>query len=126
MPAEIGPIEWYGSGKQLVKLAGLHPGQHDSGRRLGTRGRVAKQGRVLLRRVAFMAALACLVHNPVLRARHCALTTRAEHPLPKMVALGAAMSKVLVWVFALLRHGRDWDPTHAWRPTQKEVIAQTS
>jgi transposase len=124
--AEIGPIEWYTSSKPVVKLAGLHPGQHDSGRRLGTRGRVAKQGRVLLRRVAFMAALACLVHNPVLRARHHALTTRAERPLPKMVALGAAMSKLLVWVFALLRQGHDWDPTHAWRPAHKEVLAHAS
>jgi transposase len=124
--AEIGPIEWYTSGKQLVKLAGLHPGQHDSGRRTGTRGRLAKQGRVLLRRVAFMAALSCLVHNPLLRTRHHALTTRATRPLARMVALGAAMNKLLLWVFALLHQQRDWDPLHEWQPTQKEVVAQAS
>jgi len=124
--AEIGPIEWYTSGKQLVKLAGLHPGQHDSGRRTGTRGRLAKQGRVLLRRVAFMAALSCLVHNPLLRTRHHALTTRAARPLARMVALGAAMNKLLLWVFALLHQQRDWDPLHEWQPTRKEVVAQAS
>lgn len=124
--AEIGPIEWYTSGKQLVKLAGLHPGQRDSGRRVGTRGRLSKQGRVLLRRVAFMAALSCLVHNPVLRARHQALTIRPGRPLTRMVALGAAMNKLLLWVFALLHHERDWDPAYQWQPSQKEVIALVS
>ena len=124
--AEIGPIEWYTSGKQLVKLAGLHPGQRDSGRRVGTRGRLAKQGRVLLRRVAFMAALSCLVHNPILRARHQALTSRPVRPLTRMVALGAAMNKLLLWVFAPLHHERNWDPAHEWQPSQREVIALAS
>jgi hypothetical protein len=81
---------------------------------------------VLLRRVAFMAALSCLVHNPALRARHHALTTRAARPLARMVALGAAMNKLLLWVFALLHQQRDWDPLHAWQPRQKEVVAQAS
>jgi len=122
----LAEIDWYASCKQLVKLAGLHPGQHDSGRRMGTRGRLAKQGRVLLRRVAFMAALSCLVHNPLLRTRHHALTTRAARPLARMVALGAAMNKLLLWVFALLHQQRDWDPLHEWQPTRKEVVAQAS
>jgi hypothetical protein len=39
-----------------------------------------------------------------------------------MVALGAAMNKLLLWVFALLRHECDWDPAHEWQPSHKEVI----
>jgi hypothetical protein len=47
-------------------------------------------------------------------------------PLARMVALGAAMNKLLLWVFALLHHERDWDPAHEWQPTRKTCYEESS
>src|SRR5262249_51983076 len=88
--AQIGPIDRYRHGRQLVKLAGLNPSRRESGAFAG-RTMITRRGRGGLRSIVYMATLAGLQHNARLRAHYDRLIQRSERPLPKMQAFGACM-----------------------------------
>jgi transposase len=92
--AHIGSVDKYRHGRQLVKLAGINPSRNDTGQRMGNAHRMTRRGRAGMRHVLFMAAIACLQHNPRIRAHYERLTQREDRPLKKMVAVGACMSKL--------------------------------
>ncbi len=62
-----------------------------------------------MRAVLYMAALAAVRFNPVLRAFYQRL--RAAGKLPK-VALTACMHKLLTILNAMLKHQQVWDPNY--------------
>jgi transposase len=114
--AQIGPIEKYRHGRQLVKLAGLHPSRHESGKMAG-RTTMTRRGRAGLRAVVYMATVSCIQHNPRLRAHYERLVQRTDRPLSKMKALGACMTKFLMYAFAVMKNRCAFDSDHVWRST---------
>lgn len=95
----------------IAALVGLAPFDNDSGKRAGPRR--IKGGRACVRQTLYMAALSGTRHNPVLAAFSKRLAAK-----PGKVMLVACMRKLLVALNAMVRDGRDWDPTHAAaRPT---------
>jgi transposase len=114
--AEIGTIGKYTHGRQLVKLAGLNPSQHDSGMWQGRR-HISRRGRAGLRTVAYLATLAGLQHNPRLRAPYDRLRQRAVRPLATVPAMAACMTKWLLYVFAVMKRKQAFDVNHQWSPT---------
>ena len=113
--AEIGSIGKFTHGRQLVKLAGLNPSRHESGTLQG-RSRISRRGRAGLRTVAYLATLAGLQHNPRLRAHYDRLRQRAVRPLATIPAMGACMTKWLLYVFAVMKRKQAFDVDHTWRP----------
>ncbi len=101
--AEAGPLTRFTNIKQLPKLAGVVPIEHQSGAYRGRYTPMGKKGRPGLRWVCWRAALSLLRHNPVFREAYQRWTQRAEHSLTKMEALGACMHKLLRVMYALAR-----------------------
>ncbi len=65
-------------------------------------------GRAHIRRVPYMATLAAIKFNPVIRAFHQRLVIAVR---PGKVALTAAMRKLLTILNAMLRDRRRWQLT---------------
>jgi transposase len=111
--AEIGPIDKYRHGRQLVKLAGINPSRRESGRMAG-KTTMTRRGRSGLRAIVYMATLASLQHNPRIKGHYERLIQRQDRPLPKMQALGACMTKFLMYAFALMHKRVAFDVNHVW------------
>jgi len=91
------------SHQQIAALVGVAPLNRDSGRRRGQRH--IWGGRARVRTVWYMATLAAVQHNPVLRPFYARLLAAGK---PKKVALTACMHKLLIIANALVRQGVAW------------------
>lgn len=99
--------------RQIAKLVGVAPLADDSGQRRGARR--IWGGRADVRAVLYMATLAAIRHNPVIRLFHSRLI--AVGKLPK-VAIVACMRKLLTILNAMLRDQAVWDASkHVQSPT---------
>ena len=91
---ELGLLE----DKQIAGLVGVAPHAQDSGDTM--RPRHAHGGRVVVRNVLYMAALAATQHNPVLAAFYQRLLSEGK---PAKVCLVAVMRKMIVVLNRLLK-----------------------
>lgn len=91
------------SAREIGKLAGLAPVNHDSGALRGQRH--IRGGRPRIRAVLYMATLSAIRYNPVVRAWYERFL--AAHK-PKKVALIACMRKLLVVLNAMLKTNTRW------------------
>ncbi len=89
--------------KQIARLVGVAPINHDSGKHKGKR--MIAGGRTRVRCGLFMAALVATRHNPVIRDFYHRLLARGK---AKLVALVACMRKLLVILNALIRDNKLW------------------
>ena len=92
------------SRRGLAALVGVAPLNRDSGIYRGQRS--AWGGRADVRKAMYMAALATVKHNPVIRAYYAKLVAGGKR---KKVALGAVMHKVLTILNAIAKSGKPWD-----------------
>lgn len=91
--------------RRIAALVGVAPVARDSGVFRGRR--MIAGGRPQIRRVLYMATLAAIKHNPVIRAFHHRLIAAGR---PRKVAITAAMRKLLTILNAMLRDRRPWQP----------------
>jgi len=84
-------------------LAGLAPINRDSGKTSGPRH--IQAGRAAVRRCLYMAALAALQANPVIKAYAATLKARGK---PFKVVIVAVMRKLLIILNGILRSGEPW------------------
>lgn len=92
--------------REIAKLAGLAPLNRDSGTRRGHRH--IGGGRARVRAVLYMATLAAIRHNPVVRTWYDRFLAGGK---PKKVAITACMRKLLVVLNAMLKTGTRWQAT---------------
>jgi transposase len=90
--------------RAIAKLVGIAPLADDSGPRKGKRRIMG--GRSEVRNVAYMATIAAIRHNPVLRNHYQRLLTAGK---AKKVAIVACMRKMLTILNAMMRDGTSWD-----------------
>lgn len=102
--AELSELGTVGQ-KQITALAGLAPFARDSGAMRGRRRIVG--GRPGVRTVLYMAVIAALRYNPVLRAFYDRLRAAGK---PAKLAIAACMRRLLVWLNSILRDQAPWDP----------------
>lgn len=105
--AETPDIAALTSPKQLVAYAGLSPALHQSGSSVRRRGRLSKKGHDRLRSYLYMPALVAIRHNPTVRTFYERLVAAGK---PSMVAVVAAMRKLLHIVYGVLKSNRPFDP----------------
>jgi transposase len=110
--AEVGGLEEYESAKAVVAQAGLAPRPYESGARVRRRARTSKVGRRRARQVLYFPALVAWKHNPAVRALCDRLLERGK---PKMVVVVAAMRKLLVLSYGVLKSGEPFDAKRALR-----------
>ncbi len=94
--------------KQIAALVGVAPFNSDSGNRRGNRA--IKAGRSSVRNVLFMAALAAIRCNPIIKSFYNRLIAKGK---PKKVAIVACMRKLLVILNAMIRDAKPWSLSHS-------------
>jgi transposase len=89
--------------KQIARLVGIAPINHDSGKHRGKR--VIQGGRTSVRCGLYMATLVATRFNPVIRTFYQRLVARGKC---HNVALIACMRKLLVIINAMIRDDKTW------------------
>jgi transposase len=89
--------------REIAKLAGVAPLNHDSGKMRGRRSTWG--GRAPVRRALYMATLSAVRYNRVLKAFYLRLLDKGK---PKKVALVACMHKLLSILNAICKSGQPW------------------
>jgi len=102
------PVLGQANNKEIAALAGVAPMNRDSGGRTGKRHIAG--GRPSVRQVLYMAILAAIRRNPIIRAFYLRLLAAGKE---KKVALVACIRKLLTILNALIRKRQRWDPTPA-------------
>jgi transposase len=123
--AETGDPTRFGSGRALVKHAGLCPRDNASGNYQGKAG-ISGRGRPRLRLAAWRAVFGGLRHNPVLASRYAHLTGRPDNQLTDAQARVAVAGSLLRQLHAVITTGTAWDPAIAAgtrRPNNPEEAA---
>jgi len=120
--AETGALAHYGSGKDLIKLAGTQPTPKASGRARRAKTPFSKQGRSRLRLVLYWATLRLLSRNAAIGHHYQRLQQRAQRPLTKMEAVGACMNKLLWYVWHVGHVREVYDPER-WRQASQPCAA---
>lgn len=92
--------------RQLVAFVGLNPRVRESGTWKG-HTRISKAGSPQLRAKLYFPAIVASQHNPPIRAFYDTLIRRGK---PPMVAVVAAMRKLLHMVWGVLRSGTPFNP----------------
>ena len=93
---------------EVVAYAGLNPSHHRSGTSIDRPTRISKIGNAGLRSALYMPALAAMRFNPAIAAVRARLTS-AGRLKPKQIVV-AAMRKLLVLCFGVLKTGKRFDP----------------
>lgn len=100
--------------RQIAKLVGVAPLADDSGPRKGKRRTWG--GRTEVRAVVYMATMAAIKYNPVIKVFHSRLIATGK---PKKVAIVACMRKLLTILNAMLRDQAMWDAAKHLQPTTR-------
>ena len=99
------------SGPEVVAYAGLNPRQHQSGTSIDRMTRISKIGNAVLRAALYMPAMSAMRYNPAIVALVARLKSRGRLK-PKQIVV-AAMRKLLVLCFGVLKTGKPFDPAIA-------------
>jgi transposase len=89
--------------KQISRLVGVAPINHDSGQHKGKR--MINGGRAHVRAILYMGAVVAMRFNPVIKAFYQRLVERGK---PKKLALTACVHKMLVILNAMVRDHLPW------------------
>lgn len=90
---------------QIASLVGLAPMNRDSGKQRGKRR--TGGGRTHVRSALYMATLAAIRCNPVIKTHYARLLKCGK---PRMVALVACMRKILITLNAMIKTKTRWQP----------------
>ena len=93
------------SRREVASLVGVAPLNNDSGQHRGRR--TVWGGRAAVRAPLYMATLVATRRNPVIRAFYQRLRAAGKPPL---VAIVAAMRKLLTILNAMVKHQQSWQP----------------
>jgi transposase len=98
--AEMPDPSQFQDAKSACAYAGLSPMEYSSGRTVRHRTRLSKAGNNNLRKALYMPALAASRYNPIVAALYQRLIERGKC---RMVAIGAAMRKLLMLAYGVLK-----------------------
>jgi len=99
------------SSAEVVAYAGLNPRRHQSGTSIDRLTRISKICNSVLRAALYMPAMSAMRYNPAIVALVTRLKSRGRLK-PKQIVV-AAMRKLLVLCFGVLKTGKPFDPALA-------------
>lgn len=97
--------------KEMIAYAGLNPSHRRSGSSIDHPARISKIGNAALRSALYMPALSAMRFNPIIAALAARLKSTGRLKPKQIVA--AAMRKLLVLCFGVLKTGKPFNPATA-------------
>jgi transposase len=104
----------FATARAAAAFAGLTPMVHQSGSSVHRKSHVSKMGSAQLRGGLYMPILSAQRFNPVIKAFCARLTARHK---PPMAIIVAAMHKLIVLAYGVLKSGQPFDPKYAAKAT---------
>jgi transposase len=101
--AEMPPADEQHSAQSAAAYAGLSPREHRSGTSVHRPTCISKAGNKHLRRALYMPALCAIIHNPRVRALAERMKAAGK---PRMAIVAAAMRKLLMIAYGVLKSGQ--------------------
>lgn len=101
--AELPDIQHFDSAQSVAAFAGLSPRVYESGSSVRKRGRIGKNGNSRLRKALYFPAVSAMQWNPFVKKHYRHLLAQGK---PKMVALVAAMRKLLMICYGVLKNAQ--------------------
>ena len=111
--AELPDVEQFASAQSAAAYAGLAPQEFRSGTSVRKATQLSKRGNAFLRRALYMPALSAIRYNPLIKAFFEQLVERGKS---RMVAVGAAMRKLLMIAYGVLKSRRAFSLEPAQQP----------
>lgn len=99
--SEMPDVNSFKNAKQAAAFAGLTPSVRQSGSSIHCNGSLSKAGNVRLRKALYMPTLVAIRYNPIIKEFYERLVKKGKK---KMVAIAAAMRKLLHIIFGVLKH----------------------
>ena len=106
---ELGDLRRFANVRDLVAYVGLCPHLSRSGTSVHASSPLSKRAHAPIRKALYFPAMSAARFNPAIKALYQRLLARGK---PKMVALAAAMRKLVHVIYGVLRSGRPYDPAH--------------
>lgn len=119
--AELPDVEELASAEAAAAYAGLAPREHSSGTSVRKATKLSKAGNQQLRRALYMPALTAMRRNPCVRALYERLLAAGKS---RLSALCAAMRKLLMLCYGVLKHHEEFDPDWHEKHKQKQQQKQ--
>lgn len=113
--AELPDVSQFHSAEAAAAFAGLAPSEFRSGKSVHKHTRLSKAGSRHLRQAVYFPAVTAVRHNPLVKALYERLIASGK---ARMAAMGAAMRKVLMLAFGVLKTRQPFDPNWAARQVQ--------
>jgi len=117
---ELPDVTQFASAQAMAAYAGLCPREHSSGSSVRKRTRLSKQGNSHLRKALYFPAVSAMQWNAPVRAHYERLREKGKG---KMVALGAAMRKLLMICYGVLKNRLPFDANWQQKRQQPLVAA---
>lgn len=121
--AELPDVGQFDSAQAVAAYAGLAPREHRSGSSVFKKTRLSKQGNARLRKALYFPAVNALTWNPVVKAHYDRL--RAAGKI-RMVALAAAMRKMLMICYGVLKHQQPFQTDWQYQPRPPAICPLTT
>lgn len=121
--AEVGDLNNYDHGQQIIRLAGLNLKENSSGKRKGKTG-ISKRGRSRLRALLFRAVMPMVAKNEAFQALHKHYTTRSQNPLKKKQSLIALCGKLIRVLHTLGTKQREYNAIDVIGPVRQFQMQQ--
>lgn len=106
---ELGDLSRFPNVRDLVAYVGLCPHLRSSGTSVHGPSPLSKRGHAAIRKALYFPALSATRYNPAIKDLYQRLLARGKS---KMVALAAAMRKLLHQIYGVLRSEQPFDPAH--------------
>ncbi|WP_274366323.1 IS110 family transposase [Paenibacillus thermotolerans] len=119
--AEVGDLNGYDHGQQIIRLAGLSLTENSSGNRKGKTG-ISKRGRSRLRALLFRCMLPMVAHNKEFKSLHKLYTTRSQNPLKKKQSIIALCGKLIRVLFTLGTKQKEYDAHDVLGPIREAQL----
>ncbi|WP_261381605.1 IS110 family transposase [Paenibacillus cremeus] len=98
--AEVGDLQGYDHGQQIIRLAGFNLRENSSGKKKG-KSIITKRGRSRLRALLFRAVMPMVAKNAEFKALHHYYTKRTQNPLKKKQSIVALCGKLIRVLYTL-------------------------
>ncbi|MCL6459624.1 MAG: IS110 family transposase [Gorillibacterium sp.] len=121
--AEVGDLNNYDHGQQIIRLAGLNLKENSSGKRKGRTG-ISKRGRSRLRALLFRCVMPLVAKNEEFKAMHQYFITRNQNPLKKKQSLIALCGKLIRVLYTLGTKKREYNANDVLGPVRQAQVQQ--
>lgn len=119
--AEVGDLQGYEHGQQIIRLAGFNLKENSSGKKKG-KSTITKRGRSRLRALLFRAVLPMVAKNAEFKALHHYYTKRKHNPLKKKQSIVALCGKLIRVLHTLGRKRICYNATDVLGPVRQSQL----